>query len=129
MPPKGARQQQRGGAAPRQPGDQAPGRRGSDAEAAQVAANEHCLRQYGSGSTGGTPRRLSLRADEVWIVPVVLTSPGYGAVGEVGVVAVEAGTGAVVGATPRDEVRAAGTRLAREKRHELDAAFRRARTT
>ena len=74
------------------------------------------------------PYRLSLPTGEVWIVPAVFTSPGYGAVGEVGMVVVDAAAGTVVGATPRDEVRAAGTRLAQENRDELDAAFRRART-
>jgi hypothetical protein len=42
-------------------------------------------------------------------------------------IAVDVVTLSVMGATPRDEVRAAGTRLAQEKRHDLDAAFRRAR--
>jgi hypothetical protein len=77
---------------------------------------------------GGTPRRLLLAEKDLWIVPVVLTSPGYGAVGEVGLVAVDVASGGVVGATPRPEVRTAGTRLALERRHELDAAFHRART-
>src|SRR5205823_283497 len=102
--------------------------RGLDAEAAQVAVHEYCLLHYGTSYVGGTPRRLSLPEVEVWIVPVVLTSPGYGAVGEVGIVAVDIMSGNVVGATPRLEVRTAGTHLAQEKRHELDAALRRART-
>ena len=73
------------------------------------------------------PYRLSLPDGEMWIVPVVLTSPGYGMVGEVGMLAVSVRTGKVVGATPREEARAAATELAREKGHDLDAAFRQAR--
>lgn len=65
---------------------------------------------------------------KLWIVPVVLTSPGYGDVGDVGIAAVDGVTGAVVGATGRTEVRAAADALAREKHDELDAAFHRART-
>lgn len=103
-------------------------RRGIEAASAQLAVHEYCLLRYGTGYAGGTPHRLSLPKAELWIVPVLLTSPGYGTVGVVGVVAVDAGSGGVVGATPRHEVRAAGTRLAQEKRDELDAAFRRART-
>jgi hypothetical protein len=97
-------------------------------EAALIAVNAHCLRHYGTGYSGGEPRRLVLNERVMWIVPALLTSPGYGAVGEVGVVAVDAGTGTIVGATPTVEARAAGARLAQEKRHEIDAALHRART-
>jgi hypothetical protein len=101
---------------------------GIDADAAQIAANEYCLLHYGTSYVGGTPRRLSLPRHELWIVPALLTSPGYGVVGEVGMVAIEVESGSVVGATPQLELRTAGARLAREKRDELDAAFRRAGT-
>jgi hypothetical protein len=70
---------------------------------------------------------LVLPNKEIWIVPAYLTSPGYGVVGEVGVVALDAGTREVIGATPRDDVQAAAARLKEEKRHELDAAFLRTR--
>jgi hypothetical protein len=95
----------------------------------QTAANEYCLRTYGDSFTGGTPWGLSLPAGRVWVVPVVFTSAGYGPVGEVGIVAIEADSLKVMDATPKAEVRSAGARLAREKRHELDAAFHRARAT
>jgi hypothetical protein len=103
--------------------------RGIGAEKAQIISNEYCLLNYGTSYVGGIPYRLSLPDGELWIVPVVLTSPGYGIVGEVGMLAVQSATGEVVGATPRDDARAAGTELAREKHHDLDAAFLRARTT
>ena len=92
-----------------------------------IAANSHCLRSYGIRCSGGTPRHLPVRGTAVWIIPVLLTSPGYGVVGEVGVVAVDAATHEVVGATPREEVRAEVVRLAEEKRDELEAAFHQAR--
>ncbi len=108
---------------------QAVARQGSardrEAEAVQVAANSYCLRFYAVGYTGGTPRRLTLRGAEVWIVPVLFTSPGYGTVGEVGLLAIDAETREVVGSTPRAEVKAAGTRLATEKHEDLHAAFAR----
>lgn len=100
---------------------------GIDADAIQVISNEYCLLHYGTSYVGGVPYRLSLPSEEVWIVPVVLTSPGHGTVGEVGMLAVSSATGKVVGATPRHEARTAGTSLAREQCHDLDAAFRRAR--
>ena len=101
--------------------------RDRETKVAQTVANEHCLLHYGTSYAGGMPYRLSLPSLELWIVPAVMTSPGYGIVGEVGMVAVDAATKAVIAATSREDVRAAGSRLAQEKRHELDAAFRRAR--
>jgi hypothetical protein len=62
-------------------------------------------------------------------VPIIFTSPGYGAVGEVGIVTVDAHTGLVVSGTPKDVVRAAVQRLCEEKQDALEAAFLRARTT
>ena len=98
------------------------------AKSARIAANEYCLLHYATSYTGGVPRRLSLLNEILWIVPVVLISPGYGIVGEVGVVAVDASTRTIIGATPRREVIAAGAQLVQEKRDELDASFHRART-
>ena len=95
--------------------------------AALIAANEYCLRHYAIGYTGGIPRRLTLPVGPIWVVPIVLTSAGYGIVGDVGIVAVDAFTRKVVGATSRAEVLASGVRLVKEKRGELDAAFHRAR--
>jgi hypothetical protein len=95
----------------------------------QAAANGYCLCTYGAAYIGGTPRQLVLAAGPLWVVPVIFTSAGYGHVGEVGIVAVDAATLQVLDATPKHEVRAAGVKLARENRDVLDAAFRRARTT
>src|SRR3989442_11080640 len=78
---------------------------GCDARAARIAVHEYCLLNFGTSYVGGIPRRLALAKQDLWIVPVVLTSPGYGVVGEVGMVAVDAVSGGVVGATPRPEVR------------------------
>jgi hypothetical protein len=94
---------------------------------ALIAANSHCLRSYGVRCSGGTPRHLPVRGTSVWIIPIFFTSPGYGVVGEVGMVVVDAATHEVVGATPREEVRAEVARLAREKRDELEAAFHQTR--
>lgn len=101
-------------------------RRPREGEEVQIIVNSYCLGHYGIRCSGGTPQRLLVRESECWIAPVVFTSPGYGVVGDVGMVAVDAATHEVVGATPRDEVRAAVGRLAEEKRDELEAAFRQA---
>src|SRR5437588_1296238 len=87
----------------------------------QSAANSYCLLHYAVGFSGGMPRRLCLHGKDVWIVPVVLSSPGIGPVGEVGVLAIDPATHDVIDATPRPEVRAAAARLAQEKRDVIDA--------
>lgn len=105
-------------------------RRASDSreiEKIQIAANSYCIQHYAIGYTGSEPRRLSIKGADVWIVPVVLTSPGYGVVGEVGALVIDDKTHEVIGASPVAEVKAAGSRLAREKRDGLDTAFRQAR--
>ena len=86
-----------------------PNIRGVDSEAAEVAANGYIVSQFPIGFLGGTPHRLPLETRGLWIVPIVLTSPGYGAVGEVGVVAIDACTGQILGGTPRRDVVAAAT--------------------
>ena len=97
------------------------------ADRAVVAANRFVLRHYPLGLLCGVPRRLQLQDSDVWIVPVFLTSSGYGAIGEVGVVAVDAITGAIVGSTPRSEVVATGKRLREENHDAIEAAFLQAR--
>jgi hypothetical protein len=104
------------------------GKRADPAELVVVAANEYIVSHYPVGLLAGTPRRLGLGGRELWIVPIVLTSPGYGAVGEVGLVALETGERKVVGSTPRSEVVAEIQRLREEKHEQLEAAFHRART-
>jgi hypothetical protein len=100
-----------------------------DAEAVVITANGHLLRHYSTSVMGGSPRRLPPPQDHLWEVPILFTSPGYGAVGEVGVVTVDTNGGCIVAGTPKEEVRAAMQRLFEEKQDALEAAFRRARTT
>jgi hypothetical protein len=90
-------------------------------------ANEYCLLHHAPAFVGGGPHRLSLPSGDVWVVPILLTSPGYGVVGEVGMIALDAHEGKVVSAPARAEVFAAAKRLDKEKRHELEAAFHRVR--
>jgi hypothetical protein len=100
---------------------------GASGEAAVRAANEYMLLHYVIGLLGGTPYHLSLRDEELWIVPMVLTSPAYGAIGEVGSVAVDAHTGNIVGGTAKAEVIAAIRRLREAKHDAIQAAFLQAR--
>ena len=98
-----------------------------ETRAVQVAANTYIVRYYPIGCLGGRPRRRAGAREDYWIVPIVLTSPGHGAVGEVGFVAIDARTHEVVGSTQRRAVGQAVRDLKESKRDELDAAFHRAR--
>src|SRR5262245_19910088 len=90
------------------------------ARQARLIANEYCLHHYPMMFTGGTPKRLVLKNAVWWVVPIVLTSPGFGIVGEAGVVAVDADTAEVVGSTDRGEVASAGKRLRERRGDELE---------
>lgn len=100
---------------------------GRDLDAVQVAANSHIVRHYPIGCLGGQPRRLVGKNGDQWMVPIVLTSPGHGAVGEVGFVIVSAGRHQVVGSTEREAVGRAIKLLKESKGDELEAAFHRSR--
>ena len=79
------------------------------------------------GCLGKDPQRLVGQSD-LWIVSIFLTSPGFGAVDEVGLVAVDERTRQVVSATERQEVNRAIKHLKETRHDELEAAFYRART-
>ena len=104
-----------------------PGTSSGNREVILRAANGYIVRHYPFGCLGNNPRRLIGKSD-FWIVPIFLTSPGYGPVGEVGFVAVDSRTHQVVSATDRQEVNKAIKHLKEIKRDELEAAFLQART-
>ena len=97
-----------------------------ESEVVLQSANSYIVRHYPFGCLGTKPQRL-LGESDFWIVPVFLTSPGYGPVGEVGLVAIDAKTHEVLGATERQEVNRAIKHLKESKGDELEAAFYRAR--
>jgi hypothetical protein len=78
---------------------------------AMVAASWFILFHYPTMFTGARPHRLRLATVDLWVVPVVLTHPDHGIIGEVGMVGIESRTGEVVGHTPRAEGVAAAKRL------------------
>ena len=92
-----------------------------------IAANRYILHHYPTMYTAALPRRLSISKFDVWAVPIVLTHPDRGVMGDVGLLAVDATTGEVLGATARGEVVAAGKKLREAKHHDLEAAFLRPR--
>ncbi len=105
----------------------APRHKNRKLEAILEIANAYIVQHFPFGCMGGQPHRLVLPTGELWIVPIVLTSPGYGPVSEVGLVGVQGKTPQVVGASQKLEVSAAIKHWKENKRHELQAAFHRAR--
>ena len=94
---------------------------------AMVTANRHLLFHYPTMLTGAAPCRLRLPNVDLWVVPIVLTHPKKGVVGQVGLVAVDASSGKVVGSTPRPEAVATAKKIRGAKGYELETAILRPR--
>ena len=85
----------------------------------QVFADENLGTLIGVGQ----PNRMVTGVRSAWIVPLILTSPGYGMVGVVGSVMVDDELGYIVGWTAVDEIRSTAEQLSHAKAIELEAAF------
>lgn len=98
-----------------------------EGERALLAANRFILQKYPLGVTGHNPKLVWFEWGEqrgpVWVVPLALTSPGHGVVGEVGTVLVSDGAYQVVGFSDVDEVCVTLKRLRGEKQREIETAF------
>jgi len=75
----------------------------------------------------GPLERVRVVNDSIWVFPLVLTSPGYGIVGEVGHIAVDIQRGKVVGCTPLDMVQQHGRQCYERHQEKIEAAFLQAR--
>ena len=102
---------------------------GKRLESLRTAANAFIVGHYPIGMLAGVPRRLRIQRRDLWIVPVVVTSPGLGAVGEAGFVALDAITLEVIGSTPRPEVEVSASHFREVRREAIEAAFLQARKT
>lgn len=85
--------------------------------AAMTAANKFCLFHYPTMFTGGIPHRLVLPSGQVWVVPIVLTHPDHGIVGQAGSIIMDVGTGKILAHTERTEVVATGKKMREAKCH------------
>ena len=92
-------------------------------EQALAAVQEFADENLGNLIGVGRPNRLVTGLRSAWIVPLILTSPGYGIVGVVGSVMVDDELGYIVGWTPVDEIRATAEQISHAKETELEAAF------
>ena len=86
-------------------------------------ANRFILSRLPDRFSAGLPKSVAFPTRRLWVVPVILTYPHIGIVGEVGMVAVDAEQKTVVGWTPFQEMEELATQLYQEKKHEIEIAF------
>ena len=98
-----------------------------EAETAKRLANRFILENLPDRFCAGTPRFLQFPLRTFWAVPVVLSYPRIGPVGQTGILAVDTETGAVVGWTPLDEIKEIGKTIYDEKKADIETAFLQAR--
>jgi len=82
---------------------------------AQRIAAEHCLLNYPTLYTAGSPQKGAQR--NIWTVPVVVVRPHGDVVGTVGELTIDARLAKEVGGTAKEVVLAAGKALARTNRN------------
>lgn len=87
-----------------------------EADRAKRIAVEYCLFHYPTLYTGGIPRRSSDANAKHWVVPIVLGSPTYGVMGEVGELRIDVHTRKVIASTDCSKVVAAGEQLYKGKK-------------
>lgn len=90
-------------------------------------ANSFVLWNLPDSYGAGPLERVRVVDDSIWVFPLVLTSPGYGIVGEVGHIAVDIQRGEVVGCTPLDTVQQRGRKCHERHKEKIEAAFLQAR--
>ena len=106
----------------------------SNVEAAQVApqigskrafliASQFVLAHFRDRFSAGFPTRVVFPTRSIWAAPVVLTYPKLGLVGEVGMVAIDAELGNVVGWTPFEEMESTAKALYEGKKRDIEIAF------
>lgn len=76
-----------------------------DSEAAVRVANVFLITHVGDCCCAGEPRRMLFAVRPVWMVPVLLSYPRAGPIGELGTLAVDEELGTVVGHTLFEEMK------------------------
>ncbi len=101
--------------------------RTNSARVLRKIANRHIAQDYPTTVAAGLEPRLEARGNaDVWTLPLVYASPGYGdhgIVGDVGSITIDSRTGRVVEVTARDEVVALVRKLHEENREAIEADF------
>jgi hypothetical protein len=74
----------------------------------------------------GMPWRVVSSLRSAWATPLVLTAPGHGIVGIVGLLIIDEELGHITAWTTVEELNANANQLLEERKDDLDAAFKRA---
>ena len=93
------------------------------AEEAMHKAERFLNRHLGHLLAAGTPQRVLFPLCSTWVVPVQLTYPGCGVVGEVGMVVVDETTGEVVAWTSPQEMHQATEQHYQEHKGEIETGL------
>ncbi len=95
----------------------------TDARQAMIAANRFIVEHLPDRFSAGQPKLVIFPLRPLWLVPVHLTYPGVGVLGEVGMLAVGGDIPVIVGWTPPEEMESLAQRLYQENRDEIEIAF------
>jgi hypothetical protein len=96
-------------------------------EEAMAIASGYIVRHLRDRCMAGLPSIVDWSGKRAWVAPILLTYPGRGIVGDVGMIVVDAAQGRVCAHTPRKELDAAAAKLTQGRWNEIEAAFHRAR--
>jgi len=97
-----------------------------NARRAMTTANQFIVEHLLDRFSAGLPKLMTWKEPQLrplWLVPVLLTYPGIGVVGEVGVIAVDKEHPVVVGQTPTEEMETLARQIYEENRDEIEFAF------
>ncbi|MEA3338826.1 MAG: hypothetical protein U9R15_02565 [Chloroflexota bacterium] len=97
-----------------------------NARQAMTTANQFIVEHLPDRFSAGLPKLMTWKEPQLrsfWLVPVLLTYPEIGVVGEVGVIAVDKDRPAVVGQTPTEEMETWARQIYEENRDEIEFAF------
>jgi hypothetical protein len=94
-----------------------------DAGQALIAANRFIVEHLPDRFSAGLPKLVLFPLRPLWLVPVHLTYPGVGVIGEVGMLAVDGDRPVIVGWTPLSEMETLARQLYEENRDEIELAF------
>lgn len=94
-----------------------------DLDTAITEANGFIIEHLPDRFCAGVPKMVEFAVRKVWAVPILLSYPEIGPVGEAGIVAVDAEMGTVVGWTPLEDVLKAAQDIYSARKDEIEAAF------
>jgi hypothetical protein len=94
-----------------------------DAKQAIIAANRFIVENLPDRFSAGLPKLVNFPLQQLWLVPVLLTYPDVGVVGEIGMIAIDGEQPVVVGCTPPKNMEALAHQLYEENRNEIELAF------